>query len=73
MKSSVQRGLRQRFVEAYPGFEPYIDDILPKKAQLDAVKLYFSFSFCLLPTPFSFVHIWIQRDIALYRIYMKKR
>ncbi|KAE8412752.1 GTP-binding protein YchF [Aspergillus pseudocaelatus] len=39
VKSSVQRGLRQRFVEAYPGFEPYIDDILPKKAQLDAIKL----------------------------------
>ena len=48
VKSSVQRGLRQRFVEAYPGFEPYIDDILPKKAQLDAVKLYRSFSYCLL-------------------------
>ncbi|KAF5856566.1 translation machinery-associated protein 20, partial [Aspergillus alliaceus] len=39
VKSSVQRGLRQRFVEAYPGFEPYIDEILPKKAQLDAIKL----------------------------------
>ncbi|KAB8068971.1 hypothetical protein BDV29DRAFT_161884 [Aspergillus leporis] len=39
VKSSVQRGLRQRFLETYPGFEPYIDEILPKKAQLDAVKL----------------------------------
>ncbi|KAI9928739.1 hypothetical protein ASPWEDRAFT_168711 [Aspergillus wentii DTO 134E9] len=39
VKSSVARGLRQRLLEAYPGFEPYIDEILPKKAQLDAVKL----------------------------------
>ncbi|KAA8652154.1 translation machinery-associated protein 20 [Aspergillus tanneri] len=39
VKSSVQRGLRQRFLETYPGFEPYIEEILPKKAQLDAVKL----------------------------------
>lgn len=39
VKSSVQRGLRQRFLEAHPGFEPYIEEILPKKAQLDAVKL----------------------------------
>ncbi|THD00031.1 hypothetical protein EYZ11_000483 [Aspergillus tanneri] len=38
VKSSVQRGLRQRFLETYPGFEPYIEEILPKKAQLDAVK-----------------------------------
>lgn len=36
----MQRGLRQRFVEAHPGFEPYIEEILPKKAQLDSVKLY---------------------------------
>ncbi|KAL2011685.1 hypothetical protein VTN00DRAFT_4403 [Thermoascus crustaceus] len=39
VKSSVQRGLRAKFVETYPGFEPYIDEILPKKAQLEAVKL----------------------------------
>ncbi|KAE8152301.1 GTP-binding protein YchF [Aspergillus avenaceus] len=39
VKSSVQRALRQRFLEAYPGFDRYIDEILPKKAQLDAVKL----------------------------------
>ncbi|RAH40185.1 GTP-binding protein YchF [Aspergillus brunneoviolaceus CBS 621.78] len=40
VKSSVQRALRQRFLETYPGFEPYIEEVLPKKAQLDAVKLY---------------------------------
>ncbi|PYI35172.1 GTP-binding protein YchF [Aspergillus indologenus CBS 114.80] len=39
VKSSVQRALRQRFLETYPGFEPYIEEVLPKKAQLDAVKL----------------------------------
>lgn len=36
----MQRGIRQRFLDTYPGFEPYIDEVLPKKAQLDAVKLY---------------------------------
>lgn len=35
----MQRGLRQKFLDTYTGFEPYIDEILPKKAQLDAVKL----------------------------------
>ncbi|KAL4905827.1 hypothetical protein BDW74DRAFT_152079 [Aspergillus multicolor] len=39
VKSSVQRALRQKLVEAHPLCEPYIDEILPKKAQLDAVKL----------------------------------
>jgi hypothetical protein len=39
VKSSVQRGLRAKLVETYPGFEPYIDEIIPKKAQLEAVKL----------------------------------
>lgn len=55
VKSSVQRGLRQRFVEAYPGFEPYIDEILPKKAQLDAVKLYHSLSFFAFTPYFIFL------------------
>ncbi|BCR86904.1 translation machinery-associated protein 20 [Aspergillus chevalieri] len=39
VKSSVQRGLRQNFLDSYPGFEPYIEQILPKKAQLDSIKL----------------------------------
>ncbi|KAL2817772.1 hypothetical protein BJX63DRAFT_92042 [Aspergillus granulosus] len=39
VKSSVQRTLRQKLIEAHPLCEPYIDEILPKKAQLDAVKL----------------------------------
>lgn len=36
----MQRGLRQKLLETYPGFEPYIEEILPKKASLEAVKLY---------------------------------
>jgi hypothetical protein len=40
VKSSVQRGLRQKLLETYPGFEPFIEDIMPKKASLEAVKLY---------------------------------
>lgn len=40
VKSSVQRGLRSKLIETYPGFEPYIDEIMPKKASLEAVKLY---------------------------------
>ncbi|KAL2789022.1 P-loop containing nucleoside triphosphate hydrolase protein [Aspergillus keveii] len=39
VKSSVQRALRQKLIESHPLCEPYIDEILPKKAQLDAVKL----------------------------------
>lgn len=50
VKSSVQRGLRQRFLDTYPGFEPYIEEVLPKKAQLDAVKLYAPYPIPLYPT-----------------------
>ncbi|WEW61586.1 translation machinery-associated protein 20 [Emydomyces testavorans] len=39
VKSSVQRSLRSKFLETYPGFEPYIDEIMPKKASLESVKL----------------------------------
>ncbi|KAJ5951200.1 Pseudouridine synthase/archaeosine transglycosylase [Penicillium vulpinum] len=42
VKSSVQRGLRQKLLETYPGFEPFIEDVMPKKASLEAVKLYSS-------------------------------
>lgn len=50
VKSSVQRGIRQRFLDTYPGFEPYIDEVLPKKAQLDAVKLYVLLHPCFFAT-----------------------
>ncbi|KAI7579362.1 hypothetical protein KC316_g9478, partial [Hortaea werneckii] len=39
VKSSVQRGIRQKVLDTYPGLEPYIDEILPKKEQLDMVKV----------------------------------
>ena len=40
VKSSVQRTIRAKVLETYPLLEPYIEDILPKKEQLDLVKLY---------------------------------
>lgn len=36
----MQRSLRAKFLETHPGFEPYIDEVLPKKASLEAMKLY---------------------------------
>jgi len=39
VKSSVQRAIRAKIVETYPKLEPHIDEILPKKSQLDLVKL----------------------------------
>lgn len=40
VKSSAQRGIRAKVLESYPLLEPYIEEILPKKEQLDLVKLY---------------------------------
>lgn len=57
VKSSVQRGLRQKFLDTYPGFEPYIDEVLPKKAQLDAVKL-----LVFLPLLLSSLYIYILTE-----------
>lgn len=39
VKSSAQRAIRAKVVETYPKIEPYIDEILPKKEQLDLVKV----------------------------------
>ncbi|KAJ5249062.1 hypothetical protein N7468_000513 [Penicillium chermesinum] len=39
VKSSVQRGLRQKLLDTYPGYEPFIEEIMPKKASLEVVKL----------------------------------
>lgn len=38
-KSSVQRSLRASLLSTYPLLEPQIESILPKKSQLDAIKL----------------------------------
>jgi malignant T-cell-amplified sequence len=35
----VQRGLRAQLLTTYPQLTPYIDEILPKKSQVDALKL----------------------------------
>jgi PUA domain protein len=39
LKSSVQRGLRQSLLTTYPLISPYIDEVLPKKASLESMKL----------------------------------
>ncbi|KAF1814366.1 translation machinery-associated protein-like protein [Eremomyces bilateralis CBS 781.70] len=39
VKSSVQRGIRSKAIETYPLLEPYMDEIMPKKEQLDMIKL----------------------------------
>jgi len=39
VKSSIQRTLRTKLIETYPLLEPYMDEIMPKKEQLDLVKL----------------------------------
>ena len=39
VKSSVQRAIRSKVVETYPLLAPYIDEIIPKKSQLDLLKL----------------------------------
>ncbi|PPJ53387.1 hypothetical protein CBER1_01016 [Cercospora berteroae] len=39
VKSSAQRAIRAKIVETYPLIEPYIDQIMPKKEQLDVTKI----------------------------------
>ncbi|KAI9762678.1 MAG: translation machinery-associated protein 20 [Chaenotheca gracillima] len=39
VKSSAQRALRTKLVETYPLLSPHIDEIIPKKSQLDSLKL----------------------------------
>lgn len=51
VKASVQRGIVTKIMEQFPLLEPYIDDILPKKAGIVQVKWYAS---TLVPaSPFS--------------------
>lgn len=40
LKSSAQRGFRAKIVEQYPLLAPHIEEIIPKKSQLDSLKLY---------------------------------
>src|SRR5688500_5026272 len=39
LKSSVQRTLRASLLQSYPLLTPYIDEVLPKKSSLEAMKL----------------------------------
>ncbi|KAF2762038.1 translation machinery-associated protein 20 [Pseudovirgaria hyperparasitica] len=58
VKSSAQRAIRQKVLDTYPALEPYIDDILPKKEQLDLVKLPDRCSlYTLGPRPLFFQHM----------------
>lgn len=58
MKSSVQRGIRSKVLETYPRLEPYIDEIMPKKEQLDLVKIPDRVSlYCAAGTPLFWQHM----------------
>ncbi|CAG5156759.1 uncharacterized protein ALTATR162_LOCUS4554 [Alternaria atra] len=58
VKSSAQRAIRSKVLEEYPKLEPYIEDILPKKEQLDLVKLPDRVSlYTLNSTPLFFQHM----------------
>jgi PUA domain protein len=58
VKSSAQRAIRARVIETYPNIEPYIDDILPKKEQIDLVKVPDRVSlYCLGSTPLFWQHM----------------
>ncbi|KAI4641716.1 hypothetical protein J4E93_007814 [Alternaria ventricosa] len=58
VKSSAQRAIRSKVLEEYPRLEPYIEDILPKKEQLDLVKLPDRVSlYTLHSTPLFFQHM----------------
>lgn len=58
VKSSAQRAIRAKVVETYPNIEPYIDDILPKKEQIDLVKIPDRVSlYCLGSTPLFWQHM----------------
>ena len=45
VKSSTQRGIRAKILEQYPLLEPVIEEIMPKREQLDVVKLCVLFLF----------------------------
>ncbi|KAI9691921.1 MAG: translation machinery-associated protein 20 [Bathelium mastoideum] len=58
VKSSVQRGIRTKILETYPRLEPYIEDIMPKKSQIDQVKLPERVTLYALPNaPLFFQHM----------------
>ncbi|KHJ85411.1 hypothetical protein OESDEN_14864 [Oesophagostomum dentatum] len=38
LKSSIQKGIRNKIIENYPHIEPYLQDILPKKENFKLIK-----------------------------------
>mmetsp|Transcript_26646 Transcript_26646/g.41703 ORF Transcript_26646/g.41703 Transcript_26646/m.41703 type:complete len:108 (+) Transcript_26646:397-720(+) len=38
IKSSQQRAIRQAIQQQFPSFEPYLDQIVPKKAEIQVAK-----------------------------------
>lgn len=58
LKSSAQRAIRAKVCDTYPELEPYIDTIVPKKAQLDVIKLPDRVTlYALASTPLFFQHM----------------
>lgn len=72
----MQRGLRQKLLETYPGFEPFIEDFMPKKASLEAVKLYslpllfhrLAFPADVIPLAIHALRIFTDRKLTLLPI-----
>ncbi|KAI9644749.1 translation machinery-associated protein 20 [Ciborinia camelliae] len=54
VKSSVQRAIRTQLVTTYPLLAPHIDEIIPKKEQLDAMKMFASITLLTLGSPLSY-------------------
>lgn len=48
LKSSVQKGIKNKLVEQFPNLENYIDEIVPKKDNLRIVKWYERYAVILL-------------------------
>ncbi|KAI4116513.1 MAG: hypothetical protein LQ338_007702 [Usnochroma carphineum] len=58
VKSSVQRAIRTKITDTYPLLAPHIDEIIPKKSQLDLLKLPDRITlYALDTTPLFFQHM----------------
>ncbi|KAK3616338.1 translation machinery-associated protein 20 [Elasticomyces elasticus] len=58
VKSSAQRAIRAKVLETYPLLEPHLDEILPKKEQLDLLKIPDRVSlYCLGGEPLFYQHM----------------
>ncbi|KAI9793329.1 MAG: translation machinery-associated protein 20 [Piccolia ochrophora] len=58
VKSSVQRAIRAKVVETYPLLAPHMDEVMPKKSQLDLLKLPDRVSlYALNASPLFFQHM----------------